>query len=105
MKTILDYIEVYSNLSKNIQGYIGSTLVAVGIAVILIAIATAITSFYDYRIPEISGSTLDDVLVKLVGILVDVAIRLGFLGVIVWAGSILLKYGIPLIKPEGKLKE
>ncbi|MEM4717655.1 MAG: hypothetical protein QXE81_02710 [Desulfurococcaceae archaeon] len=62
--------------------------------------AIAYQSFYGYKLPEIRGSNLDETIASLVSTLVDIAVRLGFLGVTVWAGAILLKYGIQAYKPE-----
>lgn len=80
--------------------YIGLTLIGLGVAFILIAVLMAYGSFYGYSLPEITGRDIDTVITSLVNALVDIAVRLGFLGIIVWAGSILLKYGVQALKPS-----
>jgi hypothetical protein len=77
---------------------VGLILVLVGLVVIIVAITLAYNAFYNYQLPEITGSTIEEIIASLMRALVEVAVRLGFLGIIVWAASILLKHGITLMK-------
>jgi len=77
---------------------IGLILILIGVVVILVAIVVAFNAFYTYKLPEIRSSSLEEMISSLVNILVEVALRLGFLGIAVWAASILLKHGVSLLK-------
>lgn len=73
-------------------------LIAIGSFLILTAAVIAYISFHGYTVLDVKGSTIDEAIVSLVRSLADLAAKLGFLGIIVWAGGILLKYGIQLLK-------
>lgn len=77
---------------------IGLILLLIGVLVILVAIVVAFNAFYTYKLPEIRGSSLEELISSLINILVEIALRLGFLGLAVWAAGILLKYGVSLLK-------
>lgn len=79
---------------------IGLGLIALGVAFILIAVIIAYQSFYGYKLPGIPSGNIDQVIASLVNTLIEIAVRLGFLGIVVWAGSILLKYGIQILRPK-----
>lgn len=78
--------------------YVSIALIAVGSLLIVISAVIAYISFHGYNVLEIKGSSIDEAIVSLVHSLADLAARLGFLGIIVWAGGILLKYGVQLLK-------
>ncbi|MEM3346170.1 MAG: hypothetical protein QW081_03390 [Desulfurococcaceae archaeon] len=84
--------------NNRIGKYTSVTMIAIGIVLVLIAAFIAYISFYGYSIPRIEGSSVDEAIISLVYSLTDLAARLGFLGIMVWAGGILLKYGIQLLK-------
>jgi hypothetical protein len=74
--------------------YIGIALIAVGAAVVLAAVAVAFNAFYTYKVPVlVGGSSLDELISRLLNVLVELAVRLGFLGIAIWGGSILIKQG------------
>lgn len=90
---------------KPLHRYISISLILTGVVLIVVVALMAFQSFYGYRIPEFTGTTLEESISRLVYALVDIATRLGFLGVVVWASGILLKYGIQLLRettPPGK---
>ena len=80
--------------------YFTILLLILGVVFVITSVVLAYTSFYSYKVSTVQGASVEDVITSLVNALVDIAVRLGFLGLIVWAGSILLKHGITLIKPE-----
>ncbi|MCS7139414.1 MAG: hypothetical protein N3F04_00705 [Candidatus Nezhaarchaeota archaeon] len=84
------------------QRYVGVGLIVVGAALIVLAAVMAYFSFYGYQLPRFQAqpSGIEATIAALVFALVEVAVRLGFLGVMVWAGSVLLRYGIQALKPE-----
>lgn len=90
--------------NKPIDKYAGITLIIVGAVLVVIAAFIALQSFYGYTIQISKGQNLEDTITSLVNVLVELAIKLGFLGVIVWAGSILLKYGVQSIKSMPVIK-
>ena len=77
---------------------IGLALVAIGLAIILAAVAVAFNAFYTYTVPGVRGSSIEEVISTLAGTLVEVAVRLGFLGLAVWGAGILLRHGVGLLK-------
>ncbi|MEM3927112.1 MAG: hypothetical protein QXU13_06005 [Desulfurococcaceae archaeon] len=83
---------------KPIHKYTGIALIIMGAVLIIIAAITAYTSFHGYKLPEVANESIDMAIISLVRTLADIAIRLGFLGIMVWAGSIFLRYGIQSIK-------
>lgn len=85
--------------------YIGLGLVALGVTFILIAVIVAYLSFYGYTLPGIPSGNIDQVIASLVNTLIEIAVKLGFLGIMVWAGSILLKYGIQALKPKSSTEK
>ncbi|MEM1628503.1 MAG: hypothetical protein QW551_04410 [Desulfurococcaceae archaeon] len=87
-----------SEKSKPIHKYTGIALIIMGAVLIIIAAITAYISFHGYKLPEITSGSVDMAIISLVRTLADIAIRLGFLGIMVWAGSIFLRYGIQSIK-------
>ncbi|MEM0153043.1 MAG: hypothetical protein QXV81_05745 [Ignisphaera sp.] len=89
-------------LEKPIYRYIGTGLIVVGAMIIVVAAVIACASFYGYRIPEFTSPSLEETITKLMYTLVEITVRLGFLGVMVWGGGVLLKYGIESFKIEAK---
>lgn len=77
---------------------IGLIILVIGVVVIVSTIIVAFNSFYTYKLPEIKSSSMEEAVSLLMNILIDIALRLGFLGLVVWAASILLKHGISLLK-------
>jgi len=82
--------------------YVGVALVASGAALIILAAIVAYVSFYNYQLPwsQHQPSSIETTIASLVTILVEITARLGFLGIMVWAGGILLKYGIQSLAPK-----
>lgn len=90
---------VEKSLSSPITSFkIALALLTAGVAIIVTAVVIAYQAFYGYQLPEVRGSTIEEVIVSMVRALVEIAVRLGFLGIMVWAGGILLKYGVHLMK-------
>lgn len=85
-------------LKRPIHKYTGIGLIVVGATIIVVAAVIACISFYNYRIPEFTGPSFEESITKLLYTLVEITVRLGFLGAMVWAGGILLKYGIESFK-------
>ncbi|MEZ0393785.1 MAG: hypothetical protein ABWK00_01880 [Desulfurococcaceae archaeon] len=79
---------------------IGAVLVALGVALILFAAIVAYESFVSYALPQVSASDVSAAIVGLVSALATVAIKLGFLGIIVWGGGIILRNGVSLLREE-----
>jgi hypothetical protein len=95
----MNYEVTYVDASKW-KTIITILLLILGMVFIITAAVIAYVSFYGYKVPVVQGASVEDVITSLINALVDIAVKLGFLGLTVWAGSILLKHGISLIKPE-----
>jgi uncharacterized membrane protein YobD (UPF0266 family) len=76
----------------------GLILLLIGAVIIIAAVVIAYNAYHNYVVPEIKGETIEEIIASLMRVLVDIAIRLGFLGVMVWAAGILLKHGVSLLK-------
>lgn len=87
---------------KSIGRIIGVGLIIAGAVMVIFGAIIAYISFYGYTLStrQISTASLEVVVASLVYMLVEVAVKLGFLGIIIWAGGILLKYGIQSIREE-----
>lgn len=83
---------------RDIPRYASIGLLVAGTALVLIAAIIAYSSFYGFTLPEVRGSTVEEAIISLVSNLVELASKLGFLGIMVWAGGVLLKYGIQLLR-------
>lgn len=83
---------------RAVSRYASIVLLVAGTALIVIAAIIAYLSFYGFTLPEVKGSTVEEAMISLVNSLVELATRLGFLGIMVWAGSVLLRYGVQLLK-------
>lgn len=85
---------------------VGLGLIVAGAALVIIAAALAYQSFYGYRLsfplPGYQGrpESIEATITSLVAILVELAAKLGSLGIMVWGGGILIKYGVQSIRPE-----
>jgi hypothetical protein len=86
--------------NKPVDKYAGLTLIVVGAVLVVVAASIAFSSFYGYSVQIPRGQNIEDTITSLINVLVELAIKLGFLGVVVWAGSILLKYGVQSIKSQ-----
>ncbi len=91
------------------------TGLAIGLVLILIGVAMVGFSFYEaYRaylnykpvVPQ-GGSNLAEAVSNASFELINLAARLAFVGIMVWAGSVMLKYGVGLVRspPESQEKE
>lgn len=87
---------------RPIHRYVGLGLILIGVVLIVLATYIAYQSFYGYRLPWLvaQASNIESAIISLVNTLVELAARLGFLGIMVWAGSILLKYGVQSLRLE-----
>lgn len=83
---------------KPVHKYVGLTLTIMGTSIIVLATLMAYHSFYNFKLPQVQTSNLEATIVSMINLLVEIAIRLGFLGIKLWAGSILLKHGIPALR-------
>ncbi|MEM4005335.1 MAG: hypothetical protein QXM43_06845 [Desulfurococcaceae archaeon] len=68
---------------KPIHKYTGMALIIIGAVLIIIAAITAYISFHEYELPEVMSGSIDMAIISLVRTLADIAIRLGFLGIMV----------------------
>ncbi len=78
--------------------HVGIVLVVVGLALVLFGAYLAYAAYTAYKPLAVKGGSLESVVSVSVMKLVDLAFKLAYIGVIVWAGGILLKNGIEAYK-------
>jgi len=76
---------------------LGFTLTIIGALLVIVPAIIALQMFYTYALPALSTTTIEESILALIYLLAEIAIRLGFLGITVWAGSILLKHGLSIL--------
>lgn len=80
-------------------------LIGLGLVLLLVSFFFAIQAFLSFSgLTTPSEESLTRALVKASYDLINLAVRLAFLGIGVWVGSIVLKSGVELMKGEGKAK-
>lgn len=79
--------------------HVGLVLVIVGLIVVLAGAYLAYAAYKSYRPLEASPGGIEETISVSVMKLVDLAFKLAYIGVIVWAGGILLRNGVEAYKP------
>ncbi|MEM0021549.1 MAG: hypothetical protein QW039_03190 [Fervidicoccaceae archaeon] len=79
--------------NEQVAAYI---LIASGIFLIFFAAYLAYSDYKTYA-PSVIGSNVNDVLSSVISSLLVLAMKLGYLGILVWGGSLVTKYGIQLL--------
>lgn len=84
---------------------IALALVGLGVALLLFSFYQAFQAYTNYKpvMPQVSGD-LAQAVTNASFELINLAARLAFIGVMVWAGSVVLRNGIDLLK-SGKVEE
>ncbi len=84
--------------SLNIAGLV---LVILGVALLVFSFATAYQAFSNYSpiMPHVT-SDLAKAISSASFELINLAARLAFIGIMVWASSIILKYGVELLRKK-----
>ncbi len=75
-------------------GTIGLVLVIIGLVIIVSGVYLAYNAYQEYRPVLPKATSLDEAITNTAYELVNLVLKLGFLGVIIWGGGILLKHGI-----------
>jgi hypothetical protein len=73
---------------------IGFTLVLVGLVIVVLGAYLAYDAYQTYRPVLPKASTLDQAITNTTYELVNLVLKLGFLGILVWAGGMILNHGI-----------
>jgi len=76
------------------SGLIGVIVLLLGLIIVLIGAYLAYEAYQTYKPVLPKGSSLDEAITNTAYELVNLVLKLGFLGVMVWGGSILLKNGL-----------
>jgi hypothetical protein len=79
--------------------HVGLVLVIVGLVVVLAGAYLAYAAYKSYKPLKASPGGIEETISVTVMKLVDLAFKLAYIGVIVWAGGILLRNGIEAYKP------
>lgn len=77
---------------------IGLAVLAVGTGLVLFGAFLAYDAYINYRPLLPAGSDLQSSITNTAYELLNLVIRLGFLGAMIWAGSIILGRGVDLLK-------
>lgn len=81
---------------------IAFALIGLGVALLLIVAYYAIYSFNHYAVKvESSGGSIVEALTSSASVLIDLLVRVAFLGLALVAGSTLLSRGVDLLKGAG----
>lgn len=83
--------------SINIIRYSGLAIIVVGLVMLIHAASIALTFLSSYTC-VVETSSAESTLITATKCLVDLAIRLGFLGIYVWIGGLVMLRGISIVK-------
>ncbi len=78
---------------------VGLGLVSLGALFVVVVFAISITYLNQYSSIDVGGSSLEEALSGSADVLLEVLIKVAFLGVGLAAGSVLLSKGIALLRP------
>lgn len=76
----------------------GMAILLVGVLIVILGAFLAFDAYHNYRPLLPAGEDLQSSITNTVYELLNLVIKLGFLGAMIWAGSILLGKGIDLFK-------
>ncbi len=76
---------------------VGLILVIVGLIIIVGSVIVAYDSFLHYKPLLPKAESLDQAITNTTYELVNIVIKLGFLGIMIWGGGLILKYGVHVI--------
>jgi len=76
----------------------GIILFLMGLFFILLSAGLALREYFLYRITFIGSPTLSSILSQLATELLILVVKVAFIGILIAAGSILIRYGIELMK-------
>ncbi len=84
------------------SGIVGVVLLVLGIVMIVFSFYQAFIAYQNYKpvMPKVAGD-LAQAVSSASFELINLAAKLAFIGVMVWAGSIVLKYGVELFRSPG----
>ncbi len=80
---------------------VGVILIALGVAIIGFAVYGSYTLYQTYTPPSVAATDVKSLVGAAISILLNVTVKLGALGVMVWAGSVLVKHGAGLVAGRG----
>lgn len=77
--------------------HLGLLLLVIGVLLIVFGAYLAYNTYVSYTPILPRASSLEEAVTNTAYELVNVAVKLGFLGVLVWCGSIITKHGVSLV--------
>ncbi len=85
---------------------VGALLLVIGLLLLVFSFFKAYTAYQNYQpvMPKVSGD-LATAVSSASFELINLAAKLAFVGIMVWAGSIILKYGVDLFRSPGDKKQ
>ena len=84
---------------------VGVVMLAIGLGIVAFGAYLAYDAYVTYRPLLPAGHTLEESITNTVYELLNLVIRLGFLGAMIWAGSIVLGKGVDIVRAEGLSEE
>ncbi|MCE4615117.1 MAG: hypothetical protein F7B60_06290 [Desulfurococcales archaeon] len=78
----------------------GVTLLVIGVILVLIVFAKAYQEYSNVNVNLSNSSNVMQAITSSSGLLIQLLFKLAYLGLALAAGSILIKYSIPIIKEE-----
>ncbi|MET1160465.1 MAG: hypothetical protein ABWW65_05835 [Thermoprotei archaeon] len=77
--------------------YIGLAVLLIGVVIIIFSISLAFNAYETYKPILPQAKSLDEAITNTAYELVNLVLKLGFLGIIVWGGGLLLRHGIGML--------
>ncbi|MET1101033.1 MAG: hypothetical protein ABWW69_00940 [Pyrodictiaceae archaeon] len=88
--------------SRSSMQAVAFALIGLGVALLLIVAYYAVYSFNNYTVEvESGGNSIVEALTSSASVLIDLLVRVAFLGLALAAGSTLLSRGVDLLKSAG----
>ncbi|MFZ8849743.1 MAG: hypothetical protein ACO2OV_05850 [Thermoproteota archaeon] len=78
----------------------GIILILVGVLFLLISAGFALREYFTYKVTFSGSPTLSAVLSQLAAELLILVVKVAFLGILIAVGSVLLRFGIEIIKEK-----
>jgi hypothetical protein len=78
----------------------GVTLLAIGVVLVLIVFAKAYQEYENVNVDIGNSSDVMQAITSSSGLLIQLLFKLAYLGLALAAGSVLIKYSIPIIKED-----
>jgi len=76
---------------------VGVVLLSIGLIIIVVGVYSAYEAYHIYKPVFPMAKSLDEAITNTAYELVNLVLKLGFLGLVLWGGGIVAKYGVSMI--------